>query len=111
MTLKEKYRLVNMAPLPISETLAFSIELAKESEHIFIGITNGNSLLAYDAGKPTYNQLYDIAKSPDKILAENIYKTLIENEYLSSKHIIDQRSSFGLVEGTTYTVFMLCFLK
>jgi hypothetical protein len=111
MTLKEKYSLVNMAALPFSETLAFSIELAGNAEHIFIGITNGNSLLAYDIGKPTYNRLFDIAKTPDKKLAESIYTNLLADGFLVKKHLTDQRLAIGLLDGDMYTVFMLCYLK
>jgi hypothetical protein len=111
MTLKEKYHLVNMAALPFSETLALSTELAVDAEHIFIGLTNGNSLLAYDIGKPTYNQLFDIAKTPDKKLAESIYTNLLADEFLAKKHLTDQRSAIGLYDSDMYTVFMLCHLK
>lgn len=114
MTLQEKYHLVNMAELPFSETLAFSIELARNAEHIFIGITNGNSLLAYDIGKPTYNQMYDIAKTSNKKLAEGIYEHLLNDPNLANKHKMcpfNERSAIALYDSDNYTIFMLCSLK
>ena len=114
MTLKEKYNLVNMAKLPLSETLALAIELADGSEYIFIGITNGNSALALDSGTPIYSELHDIAKTGDKNLAETIFKALYDNKYLTEKHKMihhNKRRCLGLYDGDIYTVFMLCHLK